>query len=212
MDKYLLYKTVLSLLRETYTRSDSDFIRYGNNLELIIGTVLSAQCTDKRVNEVTSVLFEKYRCARDYAEADFDVLRREIFSVGFYNVKARYLIGIGHILVEQHGGEVPCDFEALLELPGVSNKTANLVMAKGFGVDVGVAVDTHVKRLAPRIGLCGVGLGAEAIERELNALVDSEDYLDLNEFFILHGRAVCGRRPECEGCVLRGVCGRVGVK
>ena len=146
------YKEVLRRLRKRYKKSPTDFVHWSNPLELIMGTVLSAQCTDKRVNQVTRVLFKRYKTAAAYAQADLVKLKQIVRSTGFYNSKARYLKGIGTILVRDHGGNVPADYDALMQLPGVSNKTANLIMAKAFGINVGVAVDTHVKRIAPRIG------------------------------------------------------------
>jgi len=176
-----------------------------------MGTVLSAQCTDKRVNQVTRVLFKRYKTAAAYAQADLVKLKQIVRSTGFYNSKARYLKGIGTILVRDHGGNVPADYDALMQLPGVSNKTANLIMAKAFGINVGVAVDTHVKRIAPRIGWVTKTENTAKIERELNAIADPKDYLDLNEYLILLGRDVCGRTPNCAACPLNDLC-KTGIK
>ncbi|HJN85166.1 MAG TPA: endonuclease III [Patescibacteria group bacterium] len=200
------YKEVLKRLRATYTKTPQSFLKFNNVLELTIATVLSAQCTDKAVNKVTLVLFAKYKTAEDYQHANMIELKQIIRSTGFYNSKARYLQGIGQKLVEEFDGEIPKDHNALMTLPGVSNKTANLVMAKGFGVNVGVAVDTHVRRLTPRLGWTQETKNTSRIERDLNALIDQTDYLDVNEFLILHGRALCGRKPKCNECPLADVC------
>ncbi|MBT6253813.1 endonuclease III [Candidatus Uhrbacteria bacterium] len=200
------YKEVLKRLRATYTKTPQSFLKFDNVLELTIATVLSAQCTDKAVNKVTLVLFEKYKTAEDYMNADMIELKTIIRSTGFYNSKAKYLQGIGQKLVHEHNGEVPKDHDALMTLPGVSNKTANLVMAKGFGINIGVAVDTHVRRLAPRLGWTRETKNTSRIERDLNALINKKDYLDVNEFLILHGRALCGSKPKCNECPLNDTC------
>ena len=200
------YKKVLGRLKHRYQKQPDSYVRWSNPLELVIATVLSAQCTDKVVNKVTPELFKRYRNARDYAEADIDDLRKLVKSTGFYNSKAKYLKGIGQRLVESFGGEVPKDHDALLTLPGVSNKTANLVMAKGFGINVGVAVDTHVKRIAPRLGWTKERSNTNKIERDLNKLIDRSDYLDANEYLILLGRDVCKSPPKCASCPLNDIC------
>ena len=179
---------ILIRLRQNYVKKSNDFILWKTPLELLIGTVLSAQCTDKKVNQVTqTLLFHKYPSATDYAAADLPTLEQEIFSLGFYRVKARYLKGIGTILTSQFNGKVPNTVEKLLTLPGVSYKTAYLIMAKGFGQNMGIAVDTHVKRLAPRLGLTSEINNIEKIGRDLQSLYQPKDYLDVNEYLILHG-------------------------
>lgn len=182
------------------------FVSWSNPLELVAGTVLSAQCTDERVNRVTETLFKKYRTALDYMNADPAELERDIYQTGFYKSKAKYLRGIGKILVENFGGEVPDNFEALLAFPGVARKTAHIVMAKAFGKYTGVAVDTHVLRMAPRLGLTRHS-EQEKIARDLENLFPKEAYLHVNEYFITHGRAVCvPRKPKCGECVLLDLC------
>lgn len=200
------YKEVLKRLAKRYTRTPESFVLWSDPLELVIATVLSAQCTDKRVNMVTKELFQKYRTASDYANADIETLKREIYPTGFYNSKAKYLIGIGKRLVKEHDGKVPQDHDALLQLPGVSNKTANLVMSKGFGINIGVAVDTHVKRLAPRLGWTKETTNTTHIERDLNTLIEPDDYLLANEYLILLGRDLCGQKPKCADCPLSDIC------
>lgn len=201
-------REILGRLRATYSEP-GPFVRWSNPLELVVGTVLSAQCTDERVNRVTETLFKKYRTAKDYMNADPAELERDIYQTGFYKSKAKYLRGIGKMLVEQFGGEVPNDFESLLAFPGVARKTAHIVMAKAFGKFTGVAVDTHVLRMAPRLGLT-IYSEQEKIARDLEQLFPREVYLEVNEYFITHGRAVCvPRKPKCEECVLRDICPRI---
>lgn len=199
-------KEVLRRLRRRYNRTPSAFVRWKTPLELVIGTVLSAQCTDKRVNEVTKTLFKKYRTARAYAQADMNTLKREIFSTGFYNSKAKYLVGIGVRLVEAYGGRVPNTFDDLMTLPGVSRKTAHLIMAKAWKKPTGVAVDTHVRRIAPRLGWTRERKNVAKIERDLNALIAPKNYLDTNEYLIMLGRDLCRAKPNCAECPLRDIC------
>lgn len=196
---------ILEILRKTYAREKNDFVRWNTPLELVIGTVLSAQCTDKKVNEVTRTLFRHYRTAEDYANADILSLEKLIHATGFYKSKAKYLKGIGSVLVEKFHGHVPRTLAQLLTLPGVSYKSAYLVLAKAYGENVGIAVDTHVQRLAPRLGLT-TNTDPKKISADLSRLFTSNDYLDVNEFFILHGRAICKSSPQCDRCPLRALC------
>ena len=159
---------VLKRLRKAYPVT-GPFVEGSNPLELVVGTALSAQCTDVRVNAVTKELFKKYKTARDYADADQATLEKEIYSTGFYRNKAKNLRGMGKVLVERFGGEVPDTLEGLLTLPGVSNKTAYIVLAKVFGKLEGVAVDTHVFRLVPRLGWSDAKT-AEKMSRELSKI------------------------------------------
>ncbi len=198
-------RKILKRLKRTY-RVRGPFVVWGNPLELLIGTVLSAQCTDVRVNIVTKKLFKKYKTANDYARAKLPQLEKEIYSTGFYKTKARYLKGIGQALQERCGGNVPNRFEDLLTLPGVARKSANLIMAKAFGIPTGIAVDTHVFRVAPRLGLTK-GKTPDAMARDLEKLYQPKDYLDVNEYMIMHGRAICApRKPKCPSCVLNDIC------
>ncbi|MBI2411501.1 MAG: endonuclease III [Candidatus Kerfeldbacteria bacterium] len=204
---------ILRRLRGLYTRQTDTFVQWSNALELVIAVVLSAQCTDKRINMVTPTLFRKYRTAADYAKADLHTLEQEIGSVTFYKSKARYLKGIGELLVARFNGEVPRTREELLLLPGVAYKSANLIMAKAHGQHVGVAVDTHVRRLAPRLGLTKHD-SPNKISADLEKLFPPKDYLDVNEFMIMHGRAICKPRPLCAQCPLNDICptGKKNVK
>lgn len=195
----------LKRLRKAY-QVTGPFIEWSNPLELVVGTALSAQCTDERVNMVTRELFKKYRTAKDYADADQATLEKEIYSTGFFRNKAKHLRGMGQVLVERYGGEVPDTLEELLRLPGVSNKTAYIVLAKAFGKMEGLAVDTHVFRLAPRLGWSNAKT-AEKMSRDLGRLFPKKDYLAVNEYLITHGRAVCSpRNPKCDTCILADIC------
>jgi len=177
-----------------------------NPLELLVATVLSAQSTDKTVNEVTKSLFKKYRKAEDYANANLRELEKDIKSTGFYRNKARYLKKMGQILVEEFGSEVPRTMEELTALPGVARKTANVVLSNAYGVIEGIAVDTHVRRLAQRLELSG-NKDPEKIEKDLMELTPKEQWPRLTDLLIFHGRRVCkAKKPNCRGCVIRKLC------
>jgi len=186
-------------------------LEFSNPLEMLVATVLSAQCTDKKVNEVTAGLFRKYRSAADYADAPDGELEDDIHATGFFNQKARHLRGIGRALVERHGGEVPGTMEELVALPGVARKTANIVLGNAFGKVEGVAVDTHVRRLALRTGMTREEDPAK-IERDLMRTWPRELWFKGSYILIDHGRAVCkARRPACDLCPVGDVCPRHGV-
>jgi endonuclease-3 len=175
-------------------------------LQLLVATILSAQCTDERVNMVTPVLFARYHTARDYADANPDELAAIIRSTGFYRNKTKSLIGMGRALAERHGGEVPRTLEALTQVPGAGRKTANVVLGNAFGIDEGVVVDTHVKRIAHRLRLTRHTDPAK-IERDLMALVPRRHWTLLPHLLIHHGRAICqARTPRCEICPVNDLC------
>lgn len=174
--------------------------------ELLVATILSAQCTDVRVNMVTPALFLKYPTARDLAAADPATVESMIKSTGFFRNKTKSLLGMAKALVERHDGVVPADMEALRVLPGVGRKTANVVLGNAFGINDGVVVDTHVTRLAGLLRLTKQ-TDAEKIERDLMALVPQDDWTMVSHWLIHHGRQVCiARRPQCERCVLKTLC------
>lgn len=180
-------------------------LKYSNPLELLVAVLLSAQCTDARVNQVTRTLFRRYRTARDYAGARLETLEEEIRPTGFYHNKARHLIACCKALVERHGGEVPADREALEALPGVGRKTANMVLGNAFGIPA-IAVDTHVLRVANRLGLAD-SKNPLKVEEALMAVVPRKDWTRFSNAMILHGRRVCtARRPRCAECVLADLC------
>ena len=177
-----------------------------NPLELLVATILSAQTTDVRVNGVTKSLFEKYRTATDYAEADPGALEEDIRPTGFYRNKARSLQGMARALVEEHDGEIPRTMPELVALPGVGRKTANVVLGNAFGIDEGIVVDTHVRRVSNRLGLTDEQ-DPENIERDLMGVVPKEDWTVFSHLLIFHGRRVCkARKPDCPNCVLNDIC------
>jgi len=177
-----------------------------NPLELVVATILSAQCTDERVNQVTPELFRRYRTAEDYAEADSEELETLIHSTGFYRSKARHIRGMAARLVAEHSGAVPDSMEELTQLPGVARKTANVVLNNAFSKSEGVVVDTHVKRVATRLGLTAAKT-PEAIERDLMEVLPQEQWRPFSWRLIRHGRARCNaRRPDCAGCEISDEC------
>ena len=180
-------------------------LRFQNPLELLVSVMLSAQTTDVSVNRVTEKLFQKYRRPEDYLAVPPEELERDIFQTGFYRQKAKALRGTMRILIEEHDGEVPAEFDALLRLPGVARKTANVVSAER-GNAQGIVVDTHVRRLSQRLGLTKQEDPVK-IERDLMRLVPREDWARFPHLLIWHGRRVCdARRPACERCVISGLC------
>jgi len=181
-------------------------LTFSNRLELLVAVVLSAQCTDERVNETTSELFETYQTPEDYAAADEEQLAEDIYGITFHNNKAGYLKGIGEILVEEHDGEVPDTMDALTALPGVGRKTANVVLQHGHDVVEGIVVDTHVQRLTRRLGLTDQQR-PEAIEDDLMNIVPESEWQAFTHLMISHGRAVCtARNPDCGECELDDIC------
>jgi len=174
--------------------------------ELLVATILSAQCTDKRVNEVTPALFRRFPTPRELAGASLAELEELVRTTGFYHNKARALLGLGQALVTEHGGKVPASMEELRRLPGVGRKTANVVLGNAFGQNVGVVVDTHVQRLSRRLGLTAE-TDPEKIERDLMDLVPQRDWTLWSNLLIAHGRKVCqARRPLCGSCVVADLC------
>jgi endonuclease-3 len=177
-----------------------------NPLELLVATILSAQCTDERVNQVTPALFEKYPAAAAFAGADRTELEEAIRPTGFYRQKARYIQEVCCIIAGEYQGQVPDDMETLLQLPGVARKTANVVLGVAFEIADGIVVDTHVKRLAGRLALTRE-TNPDKIERDLMALVPRQDWIDIGHLLIFHGRRVChARKPDCPHCVLNDLC------
>jgi endonuclease-3 len=175
-------------------------------LQLLVATSLSAQCTDVRVNEVTPTLFDRYRSARDYAEAQLSELEELVRPTGFFRNKAKALKGLGQALVGEHDGEVPRSMAELTRLPGVGRKTANVVLGNAFGIDEGIVVDTHVGRLSRRLGLTAEEDPVK-VESDLTQLVPRDGWTLWSHLLILHGRAVCkARRPDCAACVLVDLC------
>lgn len=177
-----------------------------NALQLVVATVLSAQTTDAAVNRVTPALFARFRTARDFADASQEEMEEHLKTLNFFRNKSRSLIGLGRALVERHGGEVPADLDALTQLPGVGRKTANVVLGVGFGIAEGVVVDTHVKRIAARLGLTREE-DPEKVEQDLLRVLEMPERVIFTHRIIDHGRAVCtARRVYCERCTLAGEC------
>ncbi len=179
-------------------------------LELLVATILSAQCTDERVNQVTPALFARYPDAGAYAAADPEELEGLIRSTGFYRNKARNIRGMADQLLRDHGGQVPSEMDQLVALPGVARKTANVVLSNAFGRHEGVVVDTHVKRVAGRLGLTAE-TDPVKVERDLMEVLDPDDWHPFPWRMILHGRQRChARKPDCDGCELRDLCPSAG--
>ena len=179
---------------------------YSNPLELLVATILSAQCTDKRVNIVTKALFQRCKSAEDFASISQEELEDLVRTTGFFRNKAKNIRAMAATLLTEHGGEVPRTLEALAALPGVGRKTANVVLGNAFGLDEGVVVDTHVTRLSHRLGLT-TKTTAEKIEQDLIRLFPRELWTDLSHWLIWHGRRRCSaRRPDCPHCELQDIC------
>jgi endonuclease III len=195
---------ILAGLAEAYPESECS-LTHDDPLQLIVATVLSAQCTDAAVNRATPALFARFRTAEDYANASQEEMEGYLGSLNFFRNKSRSLIGLGRALVERHRGQVPADLEALTQLPGVGRKTANVVRSVAMGVP-GLPVDTHVGRLARRLGLTTEDDPVK-VEMALNPMVPAVERGEFSLRLILHGRAVCrSRRPRCEDCVLNDFC------
>lgn len=204
-------RKIIEGLNEAYPDAHCE-LNHSNPLELLIATILSAQCTDKRVNIVTAELFKKYRSAADFAEAALPELEVGIKSTGFFRNKAKSIKTATKAIVEKHAGKVPDTMEALIELGGVGRKTANVVLGNAFGINTGIVVDTHVARLSQRLGLTREKDPAK-IERDLMALVPQEQWTMFSHWLIWHGRRRCfARSPDCPHCEIRAVCPRIGVK
>lgn len=181
-------------------------LEFSNPLELLVAAVLSAQATDKKVNEVTRQLFRRYRTAKDYAYADPGELEQDIRATGFYHHKARSIINAARMIEERFGGQVPDSMYELLTLPGVGSKTANVILYNAFGKQEGIAVDTHVRRLSRRLGLTQ-STDPDKIEQDLMTLVPRERWGQFTYLLIEHGRAVCtARKPACNKCILNDLC------
>ena len=198
-------KKILSLLKKHYPNPKCA-LNFKNTLQLLIATILSAQCTDQRVNIVTERLFKKYKTIKDYANADLKEFEKDIYSTGFYRNKAKNIIASCRIISEKYDGKVPKDFDKLLTLPGVARKTANCVMGNAFGIPSGVVVDTHVLRITQRLGLTK-NTDPNKIEQDLIKIIPQNEWINFSHMIILHGRKICdARRPKCEICFLNKLC------
>jgi endonuclease-3 len=196
---------IIGKLRERYPEATTA-LQHTNPLQLLVATILSAQCTDARVNMVTEDLFTKYRTAEDYANADPEVFEQEIKPTGFFRQKTKSILGMAQGLQERHGGSVPASMDELTALPGVGRKTANVVLGNAFGIDVGVVVDTHVRRISNRLGLT-THSDPEKIERNLMEVVPQSEWTPFAHLLIHHGRQICtARSPRCEICPIAPEC------
>jgi len=178
---------------------------FNNPLELLVATILAAQCTDERVNVVTKALFSKYRTAGDYAQADPETFQREIASVGFFRNKTKSVLGCAKMLLDDYAGKVPQTMVELLRLPGVGRKTANVILGNSFGIP-GIVVDTHVKRLSGRLGF-SIQSDPDKIEQDLMKIVSRNSWIMFSHLLVFHGRNVClARKPRCPQCPLKDLC------
>jgi endonuclease-3 len=203
-------RRILNVLAKLYPDAHCA-LHYDNPLQLLIATILSAQCTDVRVNMVTPALFASFPDARAFAEADRGKLEKAIQSTGFYRNKAKNIQACCKILVEQHGGEVPASMEELVPLPGVGRKTANVILGNAFGIP-GITVDTHVGRLSRRLGLT-LADDPVKVEHDLMPIIPQKDWTIFSHRMIFHGRQICfARKPNCPGCALADICPKIGVE
>jgi endonuclease-3 len=210
-DKIARTHKITAALERTYPTAHCE-LDYSNPLQLLIATILSAQCTDKRVNIVTADLFKKYRSAKDFAEASPSELENDVRSTGFYKNKARNIKSACTDIVAKHNGHVPQSMEELIQLGGVGRKTANVVLGNAFDINVGVAVDTHVGRLSHRLGLTA-HRAPEKIEKDLMVLVEQKKWTLFSHLLIWHGRRRCmARKPDCANCEVQKLCPQIGVK
>jgi endonuclease-3 len=185
-------------------------LKHENALELLVATILSAQCTDERVNQVTESLFRKYRTAEDYANTDPERFEQEIRSTGFFRNKTKSILAMARALVERHGGQVPQTMEELVRLPGVGRKTANVVLGTAFGKNEGIVVDTHVQRIARRLGLTRHHDPLK-VEQDLMRLLPRRQWTRFSHTLIHHGRKICqARKPKCEICPVNELCPSAG--
>jgi endonuclease-3 len=204
-------KKIITALDRTYPEAHCE-LNHADPLELLVATILSAQCTDKRVNLVTKELFEKYRSAADFSNAPLAELEQAVKTTGFFRNKAKNIQAGCRKLVERHAGKVPHTMEELTQLDGVGRKTANVVLGNAFGINVGVVVDTHVARLSQRLGLTKQKT-PEKIEPELMSLVPQKQWALFSHWLIWHGRRRCdARRPDCVNCEIKKLCPQIGVR
>lgn len=196
---------VMELLEKEHVDAEIA-LNYANPLELLVATILSAQATDEQINAITPKLFQKYKTAKDYANADLTELEQDIKSSGFYHNKAKNLKNSAKILVEKYNSQVPKTMEELVELPGVARKTANIVLFNAYGIIAGIAVDTHVRRLAQKLGLTK-NTNQDKIEKDLMNILPKKKWMHITDLLIFHGRRVCNaRKPRCDVCVLNKIC------
>lgn len=196
---------IVSRLKREYPQARTA-LEFSNPLQLLISTILSAQCTDARVNLITPALFAKYRDVKDFASANQSELEIDIRSTGFYRMKARHIVGACQTILEKFNGQVPKTLQDLITLPGVGRKTANCVLGGAFGIQSGIVVDTHVKRLANRLQITQ-NSDPEKIEKDLMSVIPKKEWYRFSNLLILHGRQICkARKPACAICILKDLC------
>lgn len=196
---------IIQRLRQSYPDAHCE-LNYESPHQLLVATILSAQCTDARVNQVTPALFTRYPNVTDFAAADRVELEEAVRSTGFYRQKAKYIQESSSAILHEHGGQVPSDMESLLKLNGVARKTANVVLGEVYGIADGITVDTHVKRLAKLLDLT-METDPVKVERDLMAIVPRESWIEISHLLVFHGRRVCfARRPDCANCPLADIC------
>ena len=204
-DRKARASTIIKLLEKEYPQAKIA-LRYSNPVELLVATILSAQCTDERVNRVTEKLFKKYRKAGDYAKADLGELELDIKPTGFFRNKAKNIKQTSQILVDRFNSQVPKTMEELMQLPGVARKTANIVLQNGYGIIEGIAVDTHVRRVSKRLGLTE-NEDPNKIEQDLMEIIPKDKWMRITDLLIFLGRNVCtAKKPKCAMCVLNKIC------
>lgn len=205
MDKKVFVREIIKRLKREYP-NPRVALNFGNTFELLVATILSAQTTDAHVNKVTEGLFKKYRTIKDYADAPIEKLEKDICSINFYRNKAKNIKASAQMIIERFGSQVPKKMEELLSLPGVARKTANIILSNAYGINEGIAVDTHVKRLSQRLGL-SKNEDPVKIERDLMEITQKDDWGNLSHLLILHGRKICqAKKPDHERCVLSDIC------
>lgn len=201
---------IIHILKQEYTETHTA-LRFNNPLQLLVATILSAQCTDEKVNQITPGLFQKYKTAEDFAKADQAVFEGEIRSTGFFRNKTKSIIGAAKMIVEEFGGRVPDEMDDLIRLPGVARKTANIVLSSAFKKAEGIAVDTHVKRLAQRLDLSDK-TDPNKIEQDLMTIVPKKDWITFNYLIVDHGRGICqAKKPRCASCKIAHLCPSAGI-
>ncbi len=209
-DKQQRAEEIIERLKKEYPDAHCA-LNHANAFELLVATILSAQCTDERVNIVTETLFRKYRKPHDYLNAAAEELELDIRPTGFFRNKTKSIQGAARKIIENFGGEIPQTMEEMLTLNGVARKTANVVLGNAFGIASGVVVDTHVSRLSQRLGLTD-NITPEKIEKDLSEIVPQKDWIMFPHWLIFHGRKICqARKPKCEICVLNDICPKIGV-
>jgi endonuclease III len=202
---------VAQILGENYSNAHCE-LEFQTPLELLIAAILSAQCTDKRVNQVTKSLFQKYPRTAAYSQASLKELEKDIQSTGFYHNKAKSIQGCCHALLERYDGEVPQDIDKLIDLPGIGRKTANVILGTAYGIASGIVVDTHVTRVSQRLGLTHEK-NPEKIEKDLLGQFPQKEWISLSHRMVHLGRYVCiARKPRCDACPLNSICPRIGVQ